>query len=380
MRRRKSIQQGAKESNRKTVRIRVDQKELDIINNCRRLHNDAIDRGIDPDTVRSVWFKDKETSFNVKNPNFDNGGITSKKLRQSISDIVDRIDLEAKKITFPKAINNKAIKATITDSHVGMNPSKNSLFQYEYNADVYRQSLDKVFVSILKEFNTHGVFDLLLLDDLGDLADGWNGYTTRGGHELEQNMTNTEVFEVCVDAKFDLIQKLVDARIAKKIILRSICNDNHSGDFGHIINLTIQKLVNKVYSKDIVEIDLLTRFIEHRSYGHHTFLLSHGKDAKFMNRGLPVVLTDKAINFINDYIDHYNINNKFIHVEKGDLHQIGYQRVKKFDYRNFMSFAPPSAWIQHNFADSYSGYSIQVIPKFENEISHTDYFLDYKKL
>ena len=44
-----------------------------------------------------------------------------------------------------------------------------------------------------------------------------------------------------------------------------------------------------------------------------------------------------------------------------------------------MSFAPPSSWVQHNFGDSYSGYSIQVIPKNTNEISHTDYFLDYKK-
>lgn len=37
-------------------------------------------------------------------------------------------------------------------------------------------------------------------------------------------------------------------------------------------------------------------------------------------------------------------------------------------------------WVQHNFGDCYSGYSIQVIPKYENEISHTDYFFDYKKL
>lgn len=44
-----------------------------------------------------------------------------------------------------------------------------------------------------------------------------------------------------------------------------------------------------------------------------------------------------------------------------------------------MSFAPPSSWCQINFGDSYSGYSIQVVPKYSNEISHTDYFLDYKK-
>jgi hypothetical protein len=134
-----------------------------------------------------------------------------------------------------------------------------------------------------------------------------------------------------------------------------------------------------MYSNDIVEVDILERFIEHRTYGDHCFVLTHGKDKEQMKGGLPVVLNDKAIRLINDYIEHYDINSKFIHVEKGDLHQIGYQRTKKFDYRNFMSFAPPSSWIQHNFGDSYSGYSIQVIPKFNNEISHTDYFIEYDK-
>jgi hypothetical protein len=99
-----------------------------------------------------------------------------------------------------------------------------------------------------------------------------------------------------------------------------------------------------------------------------------------MFKGLPLKLDDRTINYINDYIRFYDIKSKYIHVEKGDLHQIGYNKCNTFDYRNFMSFAPPSSWVQHNFGDCYSGYSIQVIPKFENEISHTDYFLDYKKI
>ncbi len=376
----KPIVKGLREKKSNKIRIRVEPKELEMINNYRLLHNQAIDKGIDPKTVKHAWFKDEKSSMFVKNPNFDEGGLTLEKIKESLNTVFNNIDFDKPKIKLPKKSNNKAIKVTIADSHVGMNPSKNSLFQYEYNGKVYKDSLGKVFDSMLKEYNTHGVFDVSFLDDLGDMADGWNGYTTRGGHQLEQNMSNVEVFETCVQEKFNLVKSIIESKIAKKVVLRSVCNDNHSGDFGHVINLTIQMLLNKVYSDSVVEIDLLTRFIEHRSYGKHTFLLTHGKDAKFMNRGLPVILNDKAINFINDYIDHYGINNDFIHVEKGDLHQIGYQRTKKFDYRNFMSFAPPSAWIQHNFADSYSGYSIQVIPKESNEISHTDYFINYKKI
>ena len=119
--------------------------------------------------------------------------------------------------------------------------------------------------------------------------------------------------------------------------------------------------------------------MEHFTYGNHTFILTHGKDSKYMNRGLPFELNPTAINFINDYIEHYEIKTKYIHLEKGDLHRVGYSRTKKFDYRNYMSFAPPSAWVQHNFGDCYSGYSIQVVPKWNDEISHTDYFFELNK-
>ena len=343
------------------------------------LINECIEKGISINKVSDYWHKSEHFSLRVREEKKDE----SVKIGDVFDSIIEKYlkDFTPIKRTQPTKKSNKALKVTITDSHVGMNPNpgNNSLFQYEYNSKIYNKSIAKVYNSILKEHSTFGTFDLLLLDDLGDLADGWNGYTTRGGHNLPQNMSNAEVFEVCVDAYVNLIRSLVEANVANKIILRCICNDNHSGDFALIINKGIQKIINLMYSKDIVEVDILERFIEHRTYGDHCFILTHGKDKEQMKGGLPVVLNDKAIRLITDYIEHYEINSKFIHVEKGDLHQIGYQRTKKFDYRNFMSFAPPSSWIQHNFGDSYSGYSIQVIPKFNNEISHTDYFIEYDK-
>ena len=128
-----------------------------------------------------------------------------------------------------------------------------------------------------------------------------------------------------------------------------------------------------------VEFALLEKFMEHFVWGDHCFILTHGKDNKHMKRGLPLVLNDRTINFVNDYIDHYNIRSKYVHVEKGDLHQVGYQRTRKFDYRNYMTFAPPSAWVQHNFGDSYSGYSVQIVPKYSNTIKHSDIFFEMKK-
>lgn len=351
----------------------------------RALKNASSNLQVDYTNVKHLWLKTKSESVFVKNPDYKEPVLleTTKHLEKAIDKVLNKFNKEDY-IFYPNQheSNLKAIKITISDDHVGLepNPNDNGLFKYEYNAEIYANSYEKVFNSVIKEFRTHGKFDLLLLDNLGDEQDGWNGFTTRGGHALPQNMTNAEVFETCIDVKVKMIKSLVENNIANKIILRKVTNDNHSGDFGHTINLAVKKIINLIYSNDIVEVETLTQFLEHRIYGDHCFILTHGKDAKQMFKGLPLKLDEKTINFINDYLRFYDINSKYVHVEKGDLHQIGYNKCNTFDYRNFMSFAPPSSWVQHNFGDCYSGYSIQVIPKFENEISHTDYFLDYKKL
>jgi hypothetical protein len=374
------------EGNKKTrYRINDEQYKKILHDRNQGIIDACNEHKVDPSTPKFLWLKNKNSSIPTQNPLYEAPEV--KELKETILEAFDGIlnkytnNVKAKPFKPLKLDEKRAIKVTLTDSHVGMNvnPDNNALFQYEYNAEIYRNSMNKVYWSVIKEFNTYGTFDQLLFDDLGDLADGWNGYTTRGGHDLPQNMTNSEVFEVCVDSKVEIIKRLVDAKVANKIILRSITNDNHAGDFSLIINLAIKKVINLLYNKEVVEVDILTRFIEHRTYGKHCFVLTHGKDKKQMNRGLPIHLNDKAVRLINDYIEHYEIDSKFIHVEKGDLHQIGYEKTKRFDYRNFMSFAPPSSWVQHNFGDSYAGYSIQIIPKNTNEISHTDYFLEYDK-
>lgn len=271
-----------------------------------------------------------------------------------------------------------ALNIILSDLHVGLDPylEGKSIFNYIYNEQIFNANLDKAYGSIIKEFTTHGKFDVLIIDDLGDGLDGWNAQTTRGGHSLDQNMSNTESFKAFVLGKLRFIEKLINAGVANRIEVRSVSNCNHSGSFGYIANYTIGLILGRSYSEKSVKCTLLEKFIEHFEYGDHTFIITHGKDAKYMFKGFPLDLNDKTTKFINDYIDHYNIRSKYIHVLKGDLHRVAYQRTKKFDYRNFMSFAPPSVWQQHNFGDAYSGYSIQVIPFNSNEVSHTDYFFE----
>jgi hypothetical protein len=44
-----------------------------------------------------------------------------------------------------------------------------------------------------------------------------------------------------------------------------------------------------------------------------------------------------------------------------------------------MSFAPASGWQQENFSTSYWGFSVEVIPKWNNEIDRKNVVFEFKK-
>lgn len=334
--------------------------------------------GIPIESVSHYWHKSQDFS------------IFSKK-RQEV-DFLNEIDrivqkhLQINPDFAPYEINNKskvenkdkAYKLVLSDMHVGLdpNPKGSSLYDFKYDKDVFKRNLGHTFKSLMKEYEQHGKVDSLFIYDLGDALDGWNGETTRGGHKLDQNLDNFGQFTTYVEGKLSLINMILGADIADKIYVKNVTNCNHSGSFGAIANWTIAKILGESYKDNKFEFHIMQRFMEHFVYGNHCFILTHGKDHTYMKRGLPLKLDDRTKSFIRQYIDRYRINSKYIHVEKGDLHQVGYDKTSAFDYRNYMSFAPPSAWVQHNFGASYCGYSIQVLNKNTSEISHTDYFFD----
>lgn len=276
---------------------------------------------------------------------------------------------------FKKQKSSRALKVTLSDVHVGMSVN-NSLFEYKYGKEEYQNSMDTVYQSVMSEFMGNGRFDVIIIQDLGDGLDGYNGQTTRGGHSLEQNMSNNEAYRTFVTGKLTLIKSIVEADIANNVEVYDTVNCNHSGDFGYTASYATKLYTEAVYKN--VKYTIFEKFIEHFFYGEHCFIQSHGKDKQYMKSGMPLKLDDKTQRFISQYIDKFRIQSKYIHFEKGDLHQIGYNKCKQFDYRNFMSFAPPSNWVQHNFGDGYSGYSIQIISPDKREIKHIDYFLDYE--
>jgi len=361
-------------------RPRLSEQEYELVKAFRGSNGDHValkeqceEIGIPFETVSTYWYKGKNYSIKA-NPNSDIN------YEEVFKRVCDDIIKDNRKYTYKPSQSNIALHVVISDQHVGMNPNPNGrgVFGYEYNATIYAESMSKVFDYICSAYSIYGYFEEIVIFDLGDMQDGWNGETTRGKHKLEQNMSNSEVFETCLKENVRLIESVVSNDMCNKVKFCSVTNSNHSADFSHICNIATANLINRLYDNKIVEVDILTKFIESRTYGDHTFLITHGKDSKHMKRGFPLTLDANTTNYINSYIDHFNIKSKYIHFYKGDLHSLSFQRTKKFTYTNFSSFAPPSDYIQTNFPDGYSGFSLRVIPKHSNDIAKFDIELNYK--
>jgi len=159
-------------------------------------------------------------------------------------------DVVNKCIDTPKYATNisepftAVLRAIITDVHIGMNPNKEGIYDgvWDYEEQLKRFS---ILADSIIEKAIDNEADELIIDDLGDFMDGWDGFTARKGHSLPQNMTNEEAFEAGVKLKVFLFDRL--AGLFNSITMNNITNDNHSASFGYIVNSAVKSIIEAKY-------------------------------------------------------------------------------------------------------------------------------------
>ena len=313
--------------------------------------------------LSQFWSKEKSNGWQVS------AMFSSKKENEISAEDIDNI--------LSKVFSNNEVKYSIdksksegvekglfvymSDKHIGALTKEDSNYSNTYNRMVFRERLQSTFNKIEQLSKEQGKFDTIFICDLGDSVDGWNGYTTRGGHKLPQNMSNREVFETYVEEHKIFFDNLMKSGFASdyKVIFQT--NSNHGGDFEYISAKAISYYLKGTYN---IEVILMEKFLEHIEYGEHVFILTHGKDTEDLKFGLPLQLNDKTENYINKYITYHNIDlSKNIHVIKGDLHSESQQLGQHFRYRNVLSMYGSSKWIHSNFGPGMAGVSFDIVEK-----------------
>jgi len=310
--------------------------------------------------------------------------IVFKENKEDVSSIIDIEFIEeiAKKHIKPVELkqvfkfidSNKIDRIVYTDVHIGMSTDKvgTALYATPWNKDTLMDRMIEMCEYTISRQSSQ----TLHIDELGDLLDGWDGYTTRGGHKLPQNMTNKEAFDTAIDFKVKMIDYLTP--YYSKIVCNNICNDNHAGDFGYIANQTFKHIIEQKYLGS-VEVTNHVKFINHYNIGKHGIVITHGKDDKSLKFGFKPHLDAKQIEKIDQYLKQYGVYKfDFIEIGKGDSHQLllDYSTSDDFDYFNFHAFSPSSEWVQTNFKKGRSGFTHISMSKESNVKIVTPYFFN----
>ena len=311
---------------------------------------------IDNTTVKHMWVKNKEASLFVKNPNF----IPQNEEIKDAEKEIDFLSIFKDKITpikfyfdsnsLPYVANGCLFdRAVYTDTHVAMDVDKDGFALYEGAWN--EEEIFKTLTIFVNEVFKNQKSDTLLLHDLGDLMDGWDGYTTRGGHKLPQNMDNQKAFDVALLFKI----RMADALLTKynKIEIVNICNDNHGGAFGYVVNSAFKTYMELKYPDNVTVINQ-RKFIDHYIKENKCFILTHGKDDKSLKFGFKPKLDPIQIEKIKNYIDEYKLWQYDIEFSKGDSHQLLFDSTSStaFEYQNFGAISPPSDWVKTNFKNT----------------------------
>ena len=349
------------------VRMKV-RYVLEALSTDKGIVNAASNLEVSTSNVPYLWLKTKEASLFVRNPNYKVSSI-------DFDSIIAECMAGFKPVKKVKAPKTKMFDRLIwTDVHVGMDASRKGLALYdaEWNAGALMCRIDMMvdFVIDNKTSNT------LIIDELGDYLDGWDGETTRKGHKLPQNMTNEEAFDNGLRAKLYMIEKL--APHFEFITCNNICEDNHAGAFGYILNSAFKSIVDCKFPNVIVINH--KKFINFYIVGDHGFIISHGKDSRNLKFGFKPQLDPRSTEKTSQYIRHNNElrSCKYIEFSKGDSHQCLFDMCTsdEFDYFNFPAFSPSSEWVQTNFKKGRSGFVLQNIDMYSDRKNLKPYFFN----
>lgn len=325
------------------------------------------------DELRDIQLREKENDFlkkieegEVKNNKklVREYALENIKLKQQISDITN-IDVSSLNKIEPFIINTqdngskKSIMVHLSDLHIGAKCESGTVYENEWNANECERRLSILASKIINLGN----FDTIIINLLGDMLDGMDNQTARRDHYMPQQMDNLEQVKSFINLMTNFTAKLLE--ICPDVKYYSVKCGNHDGIVAYTTTLALKHLLHYTFG---VELTLFDTFFGNYKVGTHTYVICHGKDEKFMKRGLPLNLDDKSRAIICDWLEDNNIHGSNIHIVKGDLHSDNYNSSKKLDYRNVLSLFGGSDYSNYNYVRNNYGLSYDIITSNQNII------------
>lgn len=114
----------------------------------------------------------------------------------------------------------------ISDMHIGAEVSEYSIYSNTFNFDVASERLTDLTRRILETCLRFKISNIVVCN-IGDSLDGYNGETTRGGHKLPQNMNNKDQFKNYVQMMLNFFADLSVSEMFSTIKYYCVDGGNH---------------------------------------------------------------------------------------------------------------------------------------------------------
>ncbi|NRA92821.1 MAG: hypothetical protein HRU26_09070 [Psychroserpens sp.] len=299
--------------------------------------------------IYNIVFKEVETEITEESVDFE--AIFKKHANNIVQPRLESY------VDIPVDMNSGFDRLVYTDVHIAMdtNAKGTSMYASPWSKEVILRTIkDMAYKAIdCKRSNT------IVVDELGDFLDGFNGYTTRGGHKLPQNMTDEEAFDLGVEVKMEIADILLSS--FEHVIFNNICNDNHAGSFGYFVNSAFKSIIERKYGSRVA-CNNYRNFINHYVINDIAMVITHGKDEDTLKFGFKPILDSKGLEKIDQYA---KVNGLYKHAKivfsKGDSHQAMFDMATSDDfyYFNYPALSPSSQWVQNNFKKGRRGFVLE---------------------
>jgi hypothetical protein len=320
-----------------------------------RLIEECKKYGLDPSAVSSYKFVNHngQDKLNIAfHPDYKKDTRTSDEWLNNFEKLLEeRIEPET---PVESNMDGGILILNIADLHAGMDPNfeGSSIWEATWTKEDIITAAYEI-VKFVKYKNSNCNISAVVMNLLGDLVDGFNAETTRGGHKLPQNMTNIEQSDVVVLFLYTIVEELHKEGIYTEVYGTS--NSNHGGDFEHLTLQKFQMLVKYEFGTKVV-------ISEKLALGYvlpgtkKPIVIMHGKDKQFAVRPFPAKIDDKDDYKVEAIIDAVCKKSGLKPlVFKGDSHQHVIQSKKNYDWVACMTNAPSSDWVKNNFFNSSKG-------------------------
>jgi len=275
-----------------------------------------------------------------------------------------------------KTVQNKITvdRFVYTDAHIGMDTSGSigvtPVYDIPWNNDVLNKHFDIAAEFVLSNQRSN----ILIIDALGDDADGVSGQTSRGGHKLPQNMSDREMFKNSLKSKLNFLDKVV--QYYEEVNFNLVAESNHGPIVDQMVAEALILVAESRYKN--VKVKLHERFLSHYKIGKHVHIITHGKDSEALKFGFKPFWEVKGDAKIQEYCHDRGLFGKYIEFCKGDSHQavFDYTSSNHFNYFSFPAFSPPSNWVKMNFKKTGYGFVFQTIDPEKRDKIQQVYFYE----